>query len=524
MNRKPPAAKRLLPMSTLGWAALWFGGLATSSQSDLLYFEKGGNVQVPATEEGCRLLIHLPDRTFAFDRGDVRKRVPGFDPEKEAAERFQQARSAGLEAWRSAVWWAIENGLDEQAIAELRELHTRHPDDPTATRLIAAIDGLSSPCDDPDIAPFRQALRVRMDVARGPHVLLLHQRTEREAEARVALLEKVATSFYLHFAAQGIELRTPPRRLVAACFNHQEDYLQFLRTQNAAVFATTRGYFHPTWNAVVMYDGRNSDRQRTGLEAMAARREELRQFRETAERLSPRARLRVTLTNEGPRTLGKTEAQALAVRLEREIDREGMLLELERRAIDEGTAAHEMIHLVSANSGLLPHHDSFPRWLQEGLAMQFELIRGGRWAGIGQAHDLRLPDWRKIQPPPNLEPLIRDVGLDRGYRGDAYAQAWALVYYLRIQRPGQFLSFLDLLRGPDAKLAELTTTERSLSAFRRAFGDDLPSLERDWHSWMATVKTPLEQHVPADTPTFSSSSRKPARARQPSSPRTPPRQ
>ena len=83
------------------------------------------------------------------------------------------------------------------------------------------------------------------------------------------------------------------------------------------------------------------------------------------------------------------------------------------------------------------------------MAAQFEVIRGGRWAGISRAHDLRLPDWRRIQSPLRLERLVRDAGFGRGYQRDLYAQAWALVYYLRTQHPQQFLTFIDLLRSPD---------------------------------------------------------------------------
>lgn len=183
-------------------------------------------------------------------------------------------------------------------------------------------------------------------------------------------------------------------------------------------------------------------------------------------------------------------------RLEREVRREELLLELERRAINEGTAAHEIVHLLAINSGLMPRHDAFPVWLQEGLAMQFELIRGGRWAGISRASDFRLPDWRRIQPPASLEPLVRDSGYGRGYRRNLYAEAWSLVYYLRVQRPSQFLSFLDLLRSPDASLAELAASERWVTAFRRAFGSDLGAIEHGWHQYMATVQTPLERHAP----------------------------
>src|SRR5262249_36185174 len=80
---------------------------------------------------------------------------------------------------------------------------------------------------------------------------------------------------------------------------------------------------------------------------------------------------------------------------------------------------------------LAPQHDDLPLWLHEGLATQFEVIRGGRWAGFGRAHDLRLPDWRRIDPRPRLVPLLRDAGFGHGYQRDAYAAAWALVYYLR---------------------------------------------------------------------------------------------
>ena len=137
-----------------------------------------------------------------------------------------------------------------------------------------------------------------------------------------------------------------------------------------------------------------------------------------------------------------------------------MLLDLDRRSIDLGTAAHEMIHQLAVESGLVPRHDAFPYWLHEGLAAQFEVIRGGRWSGISRAHDLRLPDWRRIQDPIRLERLVRDAGFGRGYQRDLYAQAWALVYYLRTRHSREFLTFLDLLRGPDLGGGVTRTTRR----------------------------------------------------------------
>ena len=202
------------------------------------------------------------------------------------------------------------------------------------------------------------------------------------------------------------------------------------------------------------------------------------------------------------RRVSRSEARAAIARLEREITCETMLLDLDRRSIDLGTAAHEMIHQLAADSGLVPRHDAFPYWLHEGLAAQFEVIRGGRWSGISRAHDLRLPDWRRIQEPMPLERLVRDGGFGRGYQRDAYAHAWALVYYLRTGRPREFLKFLDLLRSPeiggDADSPPSARGDRAFGAFQRAFGGDLTAMERDWRAFMATVKTPLEQNQPQD--------------------------
>jgi len=489
------------------------------ARADLLYFRKGGEVQASSSVDGDRLFIEIPEGKYEFHRDDFRKRVPGYVPAEQWPDRFRQAKSTGFTARFEAAWWAIENGLIDEAAAMVRELHRERPNDAPTARMVAALERLERLCKDPELAEFRKTLGIATTITQGPHIVLLHEPTGDgdEAKDRVALLEKMITGYYLVFAAQGIELPVPARRLILAWFADQKDYLAFLRSQKADAFATTHGYFHPTWNAVVAYDERSSDKQREGRETAIARREELRRFQTTVDRMPARAKLRVALVGESARTLGPAEALALLDRLEREVRREELLLDLERRAINEGTSTHELIHLLAANSGLLPRHDALPIWLQEGLAMQFEVIRGGRWAGIGRVHDIRLSDWRRIQPLPRLEPLVRDAGYGRGYQRDLYAQAWSLVFFLRSQHSRQFITYLDLLRGPDATLSELSPSDRFYTAFQRAFGPDLDSLENDWHEFMASLKTPLELHAPdpQTTPPASTSSKPSARGRAP---------
>jgi hypothetical protein len=230
-------------------------------------------------------------------------------------------------------------------------------------------------------------------------VILFHQHSEAEASERIELLEKVITGFYLLLAADGLELMAPHERLVSAWFADKKDFLAFLHAEKADSFATTRGYFHPTWGAVVAFDARSTEEQRSARNKLAARREELHRFRQQLDGAPARARIRIELGGEPVRTVSRSEARIAIARIDGQVRCEEMLLDLDRRSIDLGTAAHEMIHQLASESGLVPRHDAFPAWLHEGLAAQFEVIRGGRWSGISRAHDLRLVDWRRIAEP-----------------------------------------------------------------------------------------------------------------------------
>jgi hypothetical protein len=318
------------------------------------------------------------------------------------------------------AWRALERGQTPKAEALVRAAHLADPGQPMVARMVAILDrldGVGSGCD-PDLDAVHRALAGSFAAVRGPHVLLLHQRSETEAAERLDLLERVVRTYYLFFAAQGIELAVPGQRLVSAWYADRRDYLAFLHGEGADAFRTTLGYYHPTLQAVVTFDVR-------------------------------------------------------------------------RQEFELGTAVHEMIHLLVAKSGLEPHPGAFPVWLHEGFAAQFEVVRDGYWAGFGRAHDLRLPDWRRIDPPARLVPLIRDAGFGHGYDRSAYAAAWALVYYLRKEHPREFLTLIDLFRAPDAEVRP--RADRSVALFSAAFGADLHALEADWHRYMTQVRTPLEE-------------------------------
>ncbi len=432
------------------------------SRGDWLYFARGGQAELPAFVAGSVVRVATPtgDRSFPLDA--FRSIVPGgrLDDEWEGHRRAAE-RDGSAQARFAAAWWGLEHGLTPEAIALLRAAASAPGAEGHAPLLRASrmLDRLDAPVAEGDDSPIRRRFTGDGWVeARGRHVVLLHQGNPVEAAERLDVLDRVVDTFYLGLAAQGLaDLIVPGQRLVSVWFARQDDYVAFLRTVEAGPFATTQGYYHPTWRVVFAFDTRSSPDQ-AGPRAAIERR-----------------------SNTG----GLTPADRA------DLDRQSLLLDLRWRAVDLGIAAHETVHQLAAASGLAPDFDDFPHWLHEGFAAQFEVVRGGRWAGFGRANDLRLPDWRSAHPAPEIAPLLRDDDLAHGYRRDRYAEAWALVYFLRKTRPTEFATFLRLLQTP----RNPNQPAPAQSAFVAAFGADLGALQRDWRRFMRDQQTPLEAHA-----------------------------
>ena len=199
-------------------------------------------------------------------------------------------------------------------------------------------------------------------MARGPHVILLHQHSDAEADERIALLERVITGYHLLFAAQGIELSVPRRRLVSAWFADQKGLLWRSSDRKTpthsprpeATFIRPGTPWSPTTRAAATRSARLGHK-------LAAKRDELQRYREHGrpgpgtEPDQDQARRRA---RRGP--LAVLRRTHCLTRIDGEITCETMFLDLDRRSIDLGTAAHEMIHQLASDSGLVPRHDAFP--------------------------------------------------------------------------------------------------------------------------------------------------------------------
>jgi hypothetical protein len=91
--------------------------------------------------------------------------------------------------------------------------------------------------------------------------------------------------------------------------------------------------------------------------------------------------------------------------------------------------------------------------------------------------------------PSRLEDVVSDAGFfgPAGERSRAYAEAWSLVWHLSRRRPEKFARLLQESRPApfDAKSAPTR-----LEDFKRAFGDDLATIEREWRDDVARVLGP----------------------------------
>lgn len=165
-------------------------------------------------------------------------------------------------------------------------------------------------------------------------------------------------------------------------------------------------------------------------------------------------------------------------------------------ALDYRRLAHEMVHALLARR--VP---KAPWWVHEGLARDFASFQyrplNYRYSPfLDSEAALMLDAWRAGKWIP-LEKLILlrpedlyggDSAEKQAYRRLAYAEAWALVYFIRrdraLKRQGAFAKYLDALR----------TGGTPLGAFREVFGTDLGVFEKRWldalGEWQRQHSTP----------------------------------
>jgi hypothetical protein len=142
--------------------------------------------------------------------------------------------------------------------------------------------------------------------------------------------------------------------------------------------------------------------------------------------------------------------------------------------LNQSVIQHEAAHHVLFAGGALTPLASNPQWLVEGLAMQFESPPTLSGHGTDSVSEYRLDEYHQAHEEGRLLPLHdvlwgqEKIGGSTRNRATYYAQAWALVYYLKNKQPERLAAYVRALaaRRPGVPVA----ADQERSCFTRFFG------------------------------------------------------
>ena len=259
------------------------------------------------------------------------------------------------------------------------------------------------------------------------------------------LWERLYRGFFNYWQTRRLELHAPEFPLVALIFDDRAGFDEYAKEELGAAVGAVIGYYNFRSNRVVTFD-------LTGIaQQNAARR----------HRFQP-AQIRQLL------------AQPAAER-------------------NVATLIHEVTHQLAYNTGLQTRYAGNPFWVAEGLANFFETpdLRSSRgWRAIGKVNYFRLAEFRRHWSRPQEGRLIELIRDDRLFRNSktaaaAYADAWALNYYLLKKKSKDYVAYLTELSK--MKPLEEHTPEQRLAEFQRFFGD-IGRIEQDLLKTMRRIR------------------------------------
>lgn len=271
-------------------------------------------------------------------------------------------------------------------------------------------------------------LPVGFEVHQTAHYLVFYDTSKGYAQWCGSLFERLYLAFTNCWTRRGFELKEPEFPLVAIVFADRNAYLKFSRPDLGAAAESIIGYYHLTNNRMVMYDLTGADASRQGARGGAS------------------------------------------AAINQILSQPDML-----RTV--ATIVHEATHQIAFNCGLHARLSDCPLWFSEGIAVYFEtpdLSSAKGWRGIGAVNANRLEQFQKYlrsRPRNSLKTLLESSARFRDPKQalDAYAEAWALTYFLIHQYPKQYVAYMKAL-SEKKPLFEDDAASR-VAQFEKAFGD-----------------------------------------------------
>lgn len=278
-------------------------------------------------------------------------------------------------------------------------------------------------------AEFRGALLREFgkgfDVSGTGSYLVVHPVGQRDKWA--PRFDELYRSFLHYFSARGFYPTVPKFPLVAVVFPTQAEFMRFAVKDGVPVTGGLLGYYSPASNRILLFDVTAGD-----------------------------------------------EAQ-------------------QDWHLNAETIIHEAAHQTAFNTGIHSRYAMPPRWVAEGLGTLFEAR--GVWnsrENTKQADRInkdRLAAFRRYTKTRPAGHLPQFVATDRAFQTNpdfAYAEAWALTFFLSETEPRKYVQYLAKTAGhPDFTVVPATTR---LKDFTDVFGTSLELLESRFLRFIADIK------------------------------------
>ncbi len=266
----------------------------------------------------------------------------------------------------------------------------------------------------------------RFEVSGTGQFLVVHPVGLRDKWAR--RFEELYRSFRHYFTVRGLRPQTPPFPFVAVVFHDQVEFLKYSASQGVNVDRGVLGYYSPKTNRVLIYDqdvGSGGDNQ---------------------------------------------------------WQKNGAII------------IHEASHQSAFNTGIHNRFAPPPRWVAEGLGTMFEAR--GVWDSRNHASqsDRINRGWfenftRHQVTNRRKGSLAELISSDRTFQTNptaAYAQSWALTFYLAEREPQKYFQYLAKT-GQREAFTPYRSTER-LADFTSVFGSNLDMLDTRLVRFMQQLK------------------------------------
>jgi len=281
-----------------------------------------------------------------------------------------------------------------------------------------------------------------------------------QAKQYAQVLEKIYRVCHRYFSVRRFKIEQPKHPLTAIIFPSRKDFAEYCEDDDVTPSRGLRGYYSPDTNRIALFaDPKSSNRQQTSSWKLP---------------IPPR--------NPMPfRSLQRGSVFA----------RQSTFPSIEAGLKD--TLIHEATHQVAFNFGLHQRIGDNPRWVVEGLATVFEApgIRDSnnvtnRRDKLNLERYLRFQNYAKDRRVKGV--LAAFVESDRPFSSvlDAYAESWALTYFLIETRPRAHESYLKTIATRDP-FEDYDKYDRR-DDFETAFGDDLNILEVSFLRYIASLK------------------------------------